>query len=106
MTSSGAVCGNQRFGMYNYKQSVMMLASFERSGDTLFEAAYHNQIDHLKGASEAVIMGKPMKLGTGLFRLLAKENDMSKKVKRRDKGMNESDDEKIVNSFRKEPLLS
>ena len=64
-----------------------MLASFERSGDTLFEAAYHNQIDHLKGASEAVIMGKPMKLGTGLFKLLAKEIEGSKKQKKKDRGI-------------------
>ena len=56
MTHSGAVRGNQRYGMYAYKQSVMMLASFERTGETLFEAAYHNQYDKLRGVSEAVIM--------------------------------------------------
>ena len=52
MTNVGSVLGNQRFGMYGYKQSVMMLASFERTGDTLFEAAYHNQYDNVKGVSE------------------------------------------------------
>ena len=73
-----------------------MLASFERSGDTLFEAAYHNQIDHLRGASEAVIMGRPMKLGTGLFKLLAKEIEKSKKQKKKDRGIDGGNSEMMV----------
>lgn len=74
MTNTGSLSGNQRNGLYAYKESLLMLASFERAQDTLFEAAYHNQYDSLKGPSECIIMGKPIKIGTGLFQLLNENN--------------------------------
>ncbi|RTG89947.1 uncharacterized protein DC041_0008600 [Schistosoma bovis] len=45
----GEVCGYQRTGMAKAKNSVLCLASFERTGDHLFEAAYHCQDDQLTG---------------------------------------------------------
>lgn len=47
-----------------------MLASFERTTDHLFEAAYYSQEDKVCGVSESIIMGIPMTVGTGLFKLL------------------------------------
>ncbi|CAH8667307.1 unnamed protein product [Heterobilharzia americana] len=49
MTNRGEVCGYQRTGMAKAKNSVLCLASFERTGDHLFEAAYHCQDDQLTG---------------------------------------------------------
>ena len=70
MTHKGEVLGNQRHGIAKLKESVLMLASFEMTADHLFEAAYHGQTDDLSGVSESIIMGMPMRLGTGLFQLL------------------------------------
>ena len=59
-------------GLSSFKDSVMMLASFERTSDHLFEASYHGQTDCISGVSECIIMGIPMRVGTGLFQLLQK----------------------------------
>ena len=56
-------------GLSKSGNSVLHLASFEKTGDILFNAAYFGQKDTLAGPSEAFIMGMPMKLGTGLFKL-------------------------------------
>ena len=52
------------------RESVLMLASFEKTTDHLFDAAVHSRRDHIVGVSECIIMGVPIPLGTGLFKLL------------------------------------
>ena len=47
------------------KESVLMLASFEKTSDHLFDAAYYGQKDAIKGVSESIILGIPMNVGTG-----------------------------------------
>lgn len=54
------------------KDSVLMLASFERTVDFLFNAAVYSKKDSIDGVSECIIMGTPMPIGTGLFKLLQK----------------------------------
>jgi len=54
------------------KESVLMLASFEKTADHLFEAAYHGQKDVIAGVSESIIMGLPAALGTGCMGILEK----------------------------------
>ena len=49
------------------RESVLMLASFEKTTDHLFDAAVHSRRDHIVGVSECIIMGVPIPLGTGLF---------------------------------------
>lgn len=49
----------------------------------MFNAAYYGQRDALAGPSEAFIMGMPMKLGTGLFKLF-QETKVSTVLKKRD----------------------
>ncbi|CAH8637339.1 unnamed protein product [Schistosoma intercalatum] len=71
MTNRGEVCGYQRTGMAKAKNSVLCLASFERTGDHLFEAAYHCQDDQLTGVTENIILGNPTRVGTGTFDLLS-----------------------------------
>ena len=46
------------------------VASFEKTTDHLFEAAVHSRSDAVVGVSECIIMGIPIPLGTGLFKLL------------------------------------
>lgn len=54
------------------KDSVLMLASFEKTTDHLFEAAIRGREDKIEGVSECIIMGIPMPLGTGLFKMRQK----------------------------------
>jgi DNA-directed RNA polymerase III subunit RPC1 len=66
MTQSGQVLGITRFGISKMRQSTLMLASFEKTVDHLFEAAVRSRSDRIRGVSERVIMGKPVPLGTGM----------------------------------------
>ena len=71
MTYRGAVLGITRFGIAKMKDSVLMLASFEKTPDHLFDAAVHSRSDPCRGVSESIIVGTPIPLGTGLFKLFA-----------------------------------
>jgi DNA-directed RNA polymerase III subunit RPC1 len=62
--------GITRFGISKMKQSVLMLASFEKTVDHLFNAAVHNIRDKISGVSECIILGIPMPVGTNLFKLV------------------------------------
>lgn len=70
MTYRGEVLGITRHGLAKMKESVLMLASFEKTAEHLFQAAYFGQRDAICGVSECIIMGIPMNLGTGVFKLL------------------------------------
>ncbi|KAJ3332219.1 hypothetical protein HDU76_000926 [Blyttiomyces sp. JEL0837] len=70
MTFKGDVLGITRFGIAKMKDSVLMLASFEKTTDHLFEASFFGKRDAINGVSECIIMGIPMSIGTGLFKLL------------------------------------
>jgi DNA-directed RNA polymerase III subunit RPC1 len=41
------------------KDSVLMLASFEKTTDHLFDAAAYGKNDNILGVSESIIMGNP-----------------------------------------------
>jgi DNA-directed RNA polymerase III subunit RPC1 len=69
-TEQGEVLGITRFGVSKMRESVLMLASFEKTTDHLFDAAVHARRDAIVGVSECIIMGIPIPLGTGLFKLL------------------------------------
>ena len=72
MTFKGEILGITRFGVAKMRESVLMLASFEKTTDHLFDAAVHSREDDIVGVSECIIMGVPIPLGTGLFKLLHK----------------------------------
>lgn len=74
MTFKGEVLGITRFGVSKMRESVLMLASFEKTTDHLFDAAAHGRADAIVGVSECIIMGIPIPLGTGIFKLLKKAN--------------------------------
>jgi DNA-directed RNA polymerase III subunit RPC1 len=69
MTYRGEVLGITRFGIAKMKDSVLMLASFEKTPDHLFDAAVHSRTDFVRGVSESIIIGTPVPLGTGLFKI-------------------------------------
>ncbi|WKY14160.1 hypothetical protein Q1695_000032 [Nippostrongylus brasiliensis] len=69
MTYRGEVLGITRNGLVKMKESVLLLASFEKTMDHLFEAAFYSQKDPIRGVSECIILGIPISIGTGMFKL-------------------------------------
>ena len=72
MTFKGEVLGITRFGVAKMRESVLMLASFEKTTDHLYDAAVHSREDSIVGVSECIIMGVPIPLGTGIFKIMHK----------------------------------
>ncbi|XP_020179213.1 DNA-directed RNA polymerase III subunit 1 [Aegilops tauschii subsp. strangulata] len=69
MTYKGEVLGITRYGIAKMKSSVLMLASFEKTSEHLFNASYAGREDQIDGVSECIIMGIPMQLGTGILKV-------------------------------------
>jgi DNA-directed RNA polymerase III subunit RPC1 len=65
MTYKGEVLGITRFGLAKMRDSVLQLASFEKTADHVFEAGVVGKVDDVRGVSECVIVGKTMGVGTG-----------------------------------------
>lgn len=61
--------GITRFGMTKMKDSILMLASFEKTSEHLFNASFNGRDDQIEGVSECIIMGIPMQLGTGILKV-------------------------------------
>ncbi|SDJ26137.1 DNA-directed RNA polymerase, subunit A [Halovenus aranensis] len=65
MTNNGEIESIGRHGISGSKDSVLARAAFEVTVSHLLDAAIHGEIDELDGVTENVIVGKPIKLGTG-----------------------------------------
>ncbi|KAG5965333.1 hypothetical protein E4U57_004170 [Claviceps arundinis] len=70
MTYKGEVLGITRFGLSKMRDSVLQLASFEKTPDHLFDAAAGMKTDQIEGVSECIIMGQTMSVGTGAFQVV------------------------------------
>ncbi|KAM4065931.1 RNA polymerase rpb1 [Hirsutella rhossiliensis] len=70
MTYKGEVLGITRFGLSKMRDSVLQLASFEKTPDHLFDAAAGMKTDQIEGVSECIIMGQTMRVGTGAFQIV------------------------------------
>ncbi|KAL5849956.1 hypothetical protein ACOSQ4_007969 [Xanthoceras sorbifolium] len=69
MTCWGEVLGITIHGIKKMDKSVLMLSSFERAADHLFNASVNGKEDKIKGVNECIIMGIPMQLGTGILKV-------------------------------------
>jgi len=79
MTYKGEVLGITRFGVAKMKDSVLMLASFEKTTDHLFDASAFGKTDAILGVSESIIMGNPAaKCGTSMPALVTPPPQISK----------------------------
>ncbi|WP_331234735.1 DNA-directed RNA polymerase subunit A'' [Natronorarus salvus] len=65
MTNRGEIESIGRHGIAGSKDSVLARAAYEVTVNHLLDAAIHGEIDDLNGVIENVIVGKPIKLGTG-----------------------------------------
>jgi len=69
MCCKGKIIGFTRNGVDKMKDSTIMLASFEKTTDFLFDAATQGKHDRMRGVSEKIIMGQPITVGTGIFNI-------------------------------------
>ncbi len=69
MTSDGTVRPIGRQGVSGEKSSVIARAAFEITVNHLLRAAKQGEIDELRGVAENIIVGQPIKLGTGSVEL-------------------------------------
>ncbi|XP_040994118.1 DNA-directed RNA polymerase III subunit 1 isoform X2 [Juglans microcarpa x Juglans regia] len=74
MTFRGEVLGITRFGIQKMDKSILMLASFEKTADHLFNASINGRDDRIEGVSESIIMGIPMQIGTGMLKVRQRVN--------------------------------
>ncbi|KNH06360.1 hypothetical protein XU18_2865 [Perkinsela sp. CCAP 1560/4] len=70
MTARGLVLGTTNAGLSKDRDSVLKLASFERTQEHIFNAASKYRCDSYLGISECIMLGLPAKIGTNLFGLL------------------------------------
>ncbi|AEH60376.1 DNA-directed RNA polymerase, subunit A'' [Methanosalsum zhilinae DSM 4017] len=72
MTCDGEVKQIGRHGISGEKASVFARAAFEVTVNHLLDAGMRGDIDKLSGVTENIIVGQPIKLGTGNVHLVAK----------------------------------
>ncbi|AGN02648.1 DNA-directed RNA polymerase subunit A'' [Salinarchaeum sp. Harcht-Bsk1] len=65
MCNNGEIESIGRHGISGSKDSVLARAAFEVTVNHLLSSAIHGEVDDLDGVTENVIVGKPIKLGTG-----------------------------------------
>ena len=56
MTNKGRIHGITRYGIAKMRDSPLMLASFEKTADILFDSAYFGKTDSIQGVSEKIIL--------------------------------------------------
>ncbi|MCQ4153448.1 MAG: DNA-directed RNA polymerase subunit A'' [Archaeoglobi archaeon] len=78
MTADGELRQIGRHGVAGEKQSILARAAFEMTVNNLLEAAMRGEIDYLRGITENIIIGQPIRLGTGDVELIAKLGGMKK----------------------------
>ncbi len=73
MTVDGDVKPIGRHGVSGEKASVLARAAFEVTVSHLLDSGMSGDVDELRGVTENVIVGQPIKLGTGNVKLIAKK---------------------------------
>ena len=66
MCRTGRVCAMHRSNMEDLGASLLQRASFEQSLDVFEEGASFGKEDTLSGATERIMVGQPVAIGTGL----------------------------------------
>lgn len=72
MTVDGEVKPIGRHGISGEKASVLARAAFEVTVSHLLDSGIGGEVDELRGVTENVIVGQPIRLGTGNVKLIAK----------------------------------
>jgi DNA-directed RNA polymerase subunit A" len=72
MTFSGGIKGVVRTGITREKKSPFARAAFEETVKHLLDAAFKGEKDELQGVVENIIVGQPVRVGTGRVELVMK----------------------------------
>jgi DNA-directed RNA polymerase subunit A" len=72
MTLEGEIRAIGRYGIAGEKAGVLARASFETPVLHLMKAAYQGEVDNFSSIIEDVLVGQPIKIGTGTVKLLMK----------------------------------
>ncbi|MBR9680502.1 MAG: DNA-directed RNA polymerase subunit A'' [Candidatus Altiarchaeota archaeon] len=72
MTAEGSVKAIGRYGLAGEKAGVLARASFETPVAHLIKAAYMGEKDNFTSVIEDILVGQPVKVGTGTVKLLMK----------------------------------
>ncbi|MCX6798885.1 MAG: DNA-directed RNA polymerase subunit A'' [Candidatus Diapherotrites archaeon] len=73
MTFSGEVKGIVRTGITREKASPFARAAFEETVKHLLDASFKGEREELQGVVENIIVGQPIKVGTGIVELIMKK---------------------------------
>ncbi len=79
MTVNGTVKAIGRHGVSGEKASVLARAAFEITVDHLLKAGIKGEVEDLSGIVENVIVGRPVRLGTGMVELVMKRGESAEK---------------------------
>lgn len=79
MCVDGTVKAIGRHGVSGEKASVLARAAFEITVDHLLKAGIKGEVEELAGIVENVIVGRPVKLGTGMVELVMRRELQEKK---------------------------
>ena len=72
MTYDGEIKGIVRTGITKNKSSPFARASFEETVKHLMDAAFKGEVEQLEGVVENIIVGLPVKVGTGTVKLVTR----------------------------------
>lgn len=75
MSVNGTIKAIGRHGVSGEKASVLARAAFEITVDHLLRAGIKGEVEDLGGIVENVIVGRPVRLGTGMVELVMKRSD-------------------------------
>ena len=78
MTAKGNFMPITRHGINRQEVGCLMRCSFEETVDVLLDAAFHGEVDPMKGVSENIMLGQLAKIGTGSFDLILNPEECKK----------------------------
>ncbi len=78
MTHTGEIRSIGRHGVAGEKSSVFARAAYEETVKHFTNASVFGEKDMLKGVSENILIGKQIKLGTGVVKLAVRKEDLKK----------------------------
>jgi DNA-directed RNA polymerase III subunit RPC1 len=73
LTFYGKILGITRYGISKMRENKLVMASFEKTMETLFSAGFKNSKDKILGISESIILGKKPPNGTNLVSLISEK---------------------------------
>ena len=80
MTADGELKQIGRHGVAGEKHSILARAAFEMTVNNLLDAAVRGDRDRLSGVTENIIVGQPIKLGTGDVELVTRFTPVKKRT--------------------------